>query len=141
MDEDDHALVVQYDFAELSVLSTQTQRKKSMTEAELLSPGLLVQQNVDYSGGGGVSRGNVRAGFVPAFHHQETGQSVISSYADGAPAPVHVLDGLPDDWIDHRDNGGSVKRVSACVIAGFLRGGVFYTREAAARVVDKEELP
>lgn len=92
----------------------------------------LEAQNETFSGTGGISQHNRVAGFVPAYCNTETGESVASAYADGSPAPVHVLDGLPESWVAARDDDGVVTRAKAGVIAGFLRDGCFYTREAAA---------
>jgi hypothetical protein len=75
---------------------------------------------------------------VPGYLDTESGVAVISRFADGRPAPVHVLDGLPEDWVSCRYASGEVAAARAGVIAGFIRGGRFYTREEAARVLDDE---
>jgi hypothetical protein len=75
------------------------------------------------------------AGFLPAFRDTETGSVYPSRYADGRPAPCHVLDGLPEDLVVARDATGLVIATKPCVVAGFLRCGCFYTREEAARAV------
>lgn len=98
----------------------------------------LAAENARYAGTGGVSAVNRRAGFIPAFMDRSSGKAVVSCYPDGRPAPVHVLDGLPDNWILSRGHDGKVQRVRPSVVAGFLRDGVFYTREAAARAVGQE---
>ena len=98
----------------------------------------LQYQNAVFAGTGGVSPNNRRAGFVPAYKHLGTGEAVVSRFADGSPAPVHVLDGLPSDWITLRDESGLVSSVCDTVVAGFVRDGIFYTREAAARLVAEE---
>lgn len=64
-----------------------------------------------------------------------TGRSVVSCFADGQPAPVHLLDGLPSEWVEARDAQGNVTKARSGVVAGFLRNGVFFTREAAAQAV------
>jgi hypothetical protein len=46
-----------------------------------------------------------------------------------------MLDGLPTEWVVKRDPAGRVTAVKGSVVAGFLLGGRFYTREEAARVV------
>jgi hypothetical protein len=92
---------------------------------------------VVFRGTGGVSEDNRSLGFRPAYLNTETGETVVSRFADGALAPVHVLDGLPDDWVVARDRGGNVREVLASILAGFVRGGRFYTREAAARVAGR----
>ncbi len=74
-----------------------------------------------------------RLGFIPAFLDTRSGQCVISCYADGRPAPIHVLDGLPKQWITALDKNGHVTAVRKGVIAGFLRVGRFYTRDEVAQ--------
>jgi hypothetical protein len=107
----------------------------SSPHAVSLSTRVLVQQNHIYRETGGVSEGNRDQGFRPAFLDQSTGTTRLSRFSDGRIAPLHVLDGLPDELIAARDVNGHVKTARDCVIAGFLRGGLFYTREQAARAV------
>ena len=97
----------------------------------LTSRGLRQQCRL-YRGTGGASEGNRDAGFVPAFLNRDTGETHVSAYADGRCAPVHVLDGLPDGVIVRRNRSGKVTAVRGTIVAGFLRGGRFYTREQAA---------
>ncbi len=97
----------------------------------ILSTELLKNQNTVFDGTMGVSRNNREAGFVPAYFDRASGLAVVSRFADGRPAPVHVLDGLPEEWITQKDATGRVTKVRAGVIAGFLRDGCFYTREEA----------
>jgi hypothetical protein len=94
--------------------------------------GALAHDNAVYAGTGGVSQRNRAAGFAPAYRERETGEVALSRFADGTLAPVHVLEGLPPDWVLARDGDGCVTRVRATVEAGFIRDGRFYTREAAA---------
>lgn len=91
------------------------------------------QENRSYRGTGGISQNNRRAGFLPAFRDIETGRVEISRLSGGTPAPIHLLGGLPEEWVVGRDAAGGVSTVKASVVAGFLRGGRFYTREQAAR--------
>jgi hypothetical protein len=56
-----------------------------------------------------------------------------SCFADGRPAPFHILDGLPEDVVIERSARGRVRSVKSSIISGFERGGFFYTRRAAAR--------
>lgn len=93
----------------------------------------LKSENCQFQGTGGVSEENREQGFIPAFHDQQSGHNVISSYADGTPAPIHVIDGLPAEWIVEHDETGHALATREGVIAGFLRNGIFYTREEAAR--------
>ena len=97
-----------------------------------LSVRMLVQQNSIYHGRGGVSAENRGRGFRPAFLDRTTGFVYPSCFANGCAAPVHVLDGLPETLVVDRDSRGRVTSVRAGIIAGFLRDGVFYTREQAA---------
>jgi hypothetical protein len=92
----------------------------------------LRTQNNEFTGSGGVSANNRHAGFVPGYRNCLTGETRISRFADGTPAPVHVLEGLPGEWVDKRDDQGRVLCTVAGVIAGFLRQGRFYTRDQAA---------
>ena len=97
-----------------------------------LNPRELRRQNGEFSGSGGVSAGNRQCGFIPAFCNTRSGRCVRSRFADGTPAPVHTLDGLPGNWIRKRDADGHVTATIATIIAGFPRDGRFYTREEAA---------
>ncbi len=106
-------------------------RQQSVVQG-ILSEQLLDRQNKHFDGTGGVSANNREMGFVPAFQDMESGVSVVSRFADGRPAPVHVLDGLPEEWITARDAEGCVVSVRNTVIAGFISNDRFYTREEAA---------
>ena len=88
---------------------------------------------------GGVSENNRSLGFRPAYLNTATGETVVSRFANGALAPVHILDGLPEDWVVARDGRGNVRQVLASILAGFVRGGRFYTREAAARAARPDD--
>jgi len=100
-----------------------------------LSTKVLVQQNRVFRGTGGVSERNRDEGFRPAFMDERTGAAYLSRFTDGRIAPLHVLDGLPGELVADRDLNGQVRAVKDCVVAGFLRGGLFYTRGQAARAV------
>jgi hypothetical protein len=95
----------------------------------------LREDNLTFGGTGGVSASNCTAGFIPAFCDTETGQVVPSRHADGSPAPIHLLAGLPMEWAVELGNGNAVLAVKETVIAGFLRAGVFFTRDQAAQAV------
>src|SRR5262245_21292407 len=96
-----------------------------------MTPQQLALENARYRGTGGVSE-NCSAGFSPAFRDTETGVVCLSRFADGRPAPFHVLDGLPNELVISRD--WHFGRVSAkpSVVSGFVHEGRFYTREEAA---------
>jgi hypothetical protein len=98
----------------------------------LLTSETLRRQNLAFVGTGGVSDENRSGGFRPAFYDVATGRVELARFANGLPAPMHLLDGLPDSWVAQRDAAGRVTALRASVIAGFVRGGFFYTREQAA---------
>lgn len=100
-----------------------------------LSYSTLYQENRRFAGSGGVSRENRTQGFVPAFYDTCSHRTVISHFANGATAPIHILDGLPEEWVAARDAAGRITAVKDSVIAGFLRQGTFYTREQAAQAL------
>lgn len=95
----------------------------------------LRDENRIFADTGGVSAGNHEAGFIPAFCDTATGRVEPSRMADGRLAPMHLLAGLPEDWIVERDPDNRVLAVKSTVIAGFLRDGAFYTRAAAAHAL------
>jgi hypothetical protein len=93
----------------------------------------LRAENRRYSGSTGISQNNAGLGFVPAFCDGATGQVYRSCFANGAPAPIHLLDGLPDELVLVRNAQGRAVALHPGVIAGFIRDQDFYTREQAAR--------
>ena len=97
-----------------------------------MTQSVLKEQNDTYRGTRGVSAGCMDLGYVPAFHNSDTGETCRSQFADGRPAPMHLLDGLPDSWILKRNARQRAIKVKASIIAGFLRNGRFYTREQVA---------
>lgn len=103
--------------------------KRGLTERELR------RQNRRYQGTGGLSQENHSCEFRPAFLDIETGVIYHSRYADGRPAPCHLLEGLPEALVLARTPYGQVAALKASVVAGFVRCGCFYTREEAARLV------
>lgn len=98
----------------------------------------LERENVRYAGTGGVSRENRRYGFRPAFMDLETAAVYLARFADGRPAPFHLLDGLPDALVLSRDAAGRVVEIRPSVISGFEQQGRFYTRDEAAEALATE---
>lgn len=92
----------------------------------------LRQQNLRFRGTGGVSAENRSQGFAPAFLDTVTQRIYRSCFADGRPAPMHLLEGLPPCLVAARDALGRVIAVKPTVLAGFVRENRFYTREQAA---------
>lgn len=96
---------------------------------------VLLQENECFRGRGGVSAENQGAGFRPAFMDTESQRVFPSCFADGRPAPFHLLDGLPEDVVTARHAGGGVAQIKLSVVSGFVRDGRFYSREEAAACV------
>lgn len=91
----------------------------------------LARENRRFAGTKGVSAAHQHDRFRPAFLDSDTGVIYPSRFADGRPAPCHLLDGLPAHLVLERIRG-RVKAVKKSVISGFVRAGRFYTREEAA---------
>ncbi|GAB6043600.1 hypothetical protein [Endothiovibrio diazotrophicus] len=98
------------------------------------STATLARENRQFAGTAGVSAAHRNDPFHPAFLDTDTGVIYPSRFADGRPAPCHLLDGLPAHLI-HRRLHGRVLAVKRSIVSGFERAGHFYTREEAARSV------
>jgi len=109
--------------------------ERQRTHRGILSQQILARQNHYFRDTPGVSKNNRQAGFLPAFQDLNSGRWSISRFADGRPAPMHLLDGLPHEWVSRRDPSGRPLATRPGIIAGFVRDGIFYTREAAARAI------
>jgi hypothetical protein len=99
----------------------------------LMNGALLRQENATHAGTAGRSQGNSGLGFHPAFFDTSTCTTYLSRFADGRPAPFHMLDGLPDELVVARSASGRVVAAKGTLMSGFERNGFFYTRAAAAR--------
>lgn len=97
-----------------------------------LSNKALRKENLAYLGTGARSQENHNLGFVPAFHDTLSNKTAIARFSNGKPAPLHILDGVPKDWIVRQDRSGKVTAIKSSIVSGFTREGVFYTREQAA---------
>lgn len=102
-----------------------------------MSEQILRRENEQYMHTGGRSEENRSRGFRPAFMDRETSKVYPSRFANGTPAPVHMLDGLPAEVVVSRSASGRVVSVKASVVSGFLLDDEFYTREEAARKVSE----
>ena len=105
-----------------------------------MTPTRLSYENTVYRGKGGRSQENRHEGFRAAFLDTDTGLVHQSRFADGRPAPLHLLDGLPDSVVVQRGTSGRVLEVKASIVSGFARAGRFYTRDEAAFVVQAAAL-
>ena len=97
-----------------------------------MNPQTLQHENNRFQGTGGVSRNNRGLGCRPAFLDARSGAIHLSRFANGSVAPLHLLDGLPDNLIEARDATGRVLRAKSSVVSGFELYGEFLTREEAA---------
>jgi hypothetical protein len=95
-------------------------------------PGSYALDSIDAEG---VSVYSHASGYVPAFRKAGTCEVRLSAFADGTPAPVHVLEGLPATWVSRHGAAGGALVLANDVEAGFIRDGRFYTLPAAADVV------
>jgi hypothetical protein len=100
-----------------------------------MNQAVLRQENCVFRGTGGISQENQNVGFRPAFLDADTGIVYPSRFANGQPAPVHLLDGLPEELVLARHASGRVAAVKQSVVSGFVLRDSFYTREQAAQAV------
>lgn len=107
----------------------------SIATALPYTPSDLRRENACFGGSGGVSQGNCTHGFLPAFLDHVSGRVYRACFANGSPAPMHVLDGLPDALVIRRDARGRVVAVRGGIEAGFVRDGCFYSRQQAAALL------
>lgn len=99
-----------------------------------LSYPTLEQQNLRFKNTGSVSDENRSYGFRPAFYDRQSHRTELARFSNGNPAPCHLLDGLPVEWIAKRTASGKVLAAKSSIVAGFVRNGQFYTREQATRL-------
>lgn len=64
--------------------------------------------------------------FRPAFLDYTTCTIYMSRFSDGRLAPIHLLDGVPQHVV-----------TKGTLIAGFERGGFFYTRRMVAKACEQ----
>lgn len=102
---------------------------------EAMSLNTLARENERYAGTGGVSRGNRSLGFRPGFRDARSGDVYPSRFANGRPAPIHMLDGLPSHLISRFSASGRAIEAVETLESGFIAGDRFLTREQAAKAV------
>ncbi|MEA3641458.1 MAG: hypothetical protein VBE63_16155 [Lamprobacter sp.] len=115
--------------------SPRSRREHSRRMQGALTELALRNENALYAKTRGISEANRALGWRPGYLNQATGAIELSRFADGRPAPVHVLDGLPEAWVQCRDAAGHVIAAEPEIVSGFIRDGQFFTREQAARAV------
>ncbi|MFU8815113.1 MAG: hypothetical protein ACNA7W_07190 [Pseudomonadales bacterium] len=94
------------------------------------------RENLAFAGTGGVSAVNRCSRFEPAFRDEATGRVEVARFSDGRRAPMHLIDGLPAEWVEARDEHGRACALKPDIIAGFVRDGAFYTRDEAADLAE-----
>lgn len=104
--------------------------------AYALTTEMLDRTSQTFAGTYGVSQENRQLGFAPGFRDEETGAVYTSCWSDGTPAPFHALEGLPDHLVLARGPTGRVMAVKSSIVPGFIRWGLFYTRDQAAHCLD-----
>jgi hypothetical protein len=97
-----------------------------------MTPSALQQANDTFRGSGGINAENRELGLKPAFYDMETSIPYTSKFANGLEAPMHVLDGLPNEVVKSLLANGKVAAVKQGIISGFVQNGNFYIRERAA---------
>ncbi len=114
-------------------LFAQTYSADLLVSQPTIGPDDLAHQNQAYAGTGGTSQGNHGRGFSPAYMDTETGETVASSFTDGRPAPIHLLCGLPDEWILDQGYDSEGPKLKESIVVGFVKDDKFYTRAEAAK--------
>jgi hypothetical protein len=104
---------------------------------QMLTQKRLRNENRAFAGTSGVSVNAACQRFRPAFRDCETGRVEFSRFEDGRAAPVHMICGLPEEWVIERDPDGHAVAVKQQIESGFVRAGVFYTREEAAELAKR----
>lgn len=97
-----------------------------------LNEARLEAENRHFEGTGGVSAEAACLHLLPAFRDERTGRVEIARFRNGAPAPFHLIEALPDDWAMAHDDSGAVTVLRKEIVCGFVRGEQFYTRAEAA---------
>jgi hypothetical protein len=77
-------------------------------------------------------------GFAPAYLNSQTGEMMLSTFANGSPAPIHLLEGLPADWVAAQTEAGKTGVLKDTVISGYIRDNRFFTREQATATAEQE---
>ncbi len=117
----------------LTVSQNPQDRMRAKRLRGVLTEMSLRDENVLYANTRGISQHNRSGGFQPGYMNLANGESVLSRFSDGSPAPIHVLDGLPRSWVISRDAEGRVVEASPEIVSGFIRDGIFYTRDEAIK--------
>jgi hypothetical protein len=116
-------------------IGAKTELLQDAGQAVAFNRSRLRSENQAFQRTGGISSENRDRGFKPAFLDTATGHTYRSCFANGREAPVHILDGLPDEIVVARSSSGRVFCAKPSIRAGFLRKGRFYSREEVVRTL------
>lgn len=87
----------------------------------------LEKQETTYQKISGFNLSSLCVGLVPAFRDLSTNETHLSMNADGIISPIHLVEGLPIDWVTEWDTSGFPVSLRPGIIAGFFRGEKFFT--------------
>lgn len=74
-------------------------------------------------------------GFIPAFYDSNSFTAEVSRFTNGQIAPIHLLDGLPDEWVAGRNASGKILALKNSIVAGYLYESIFYTTEQVSEAL------
>lgn len=94
----------------------------------------LRMENLAFGGTNGISQNNRDSGFLPAFRDKRSGRVEIARTRVGLPASFHLIEWLPREWARSVTDSGRISSLRSGIVSGFVRDGVFYTREEAANL-------
>lgn len=94
---------------------------------------VLNKEVAKYKGTGGIATEAKVHKFKPAFKDQETGKIYPSTTKSGAPAGIHLLEGLPEAVVTSRHEDGEIEGVKSSIVSGFTKNGKFFTRDEAVK--------
>jgi len=92
-----------------------------------MSPHQAVRQQDDYHQFNGAIFSDISFGFMPAFKNLKDQQIHLSQDQNGELSIMHLFDGLPECWIQEKDEKGLALTLKTEIIAGFMRNARFYT--------------
>ncbi len=98
----------------------------------MMNKRVLRFENKKFAGTRGISENNRDMNFYPAFLDKRDGRVEVARTQSGGTAPCHLIDWLPSEWAKAVDLKGRVQALKPEIIAGFVRDGIFYTREEVA---------
>lgn len=112
----------------------------TQTRLQPITEEILAQENLRYTGTGGVSINNRGQGFIPAFLDTKTGNVYRSRFPNGRPAPIHVLGGLPEELVETNSHSNGQRVIKSSVVSGFVLEETFYSREEAAQAAALKQI-